>query len=578
MTTPLRALIIEDSPNDTTLLLRELERGGYATTHERVETAGALTAALDGQTWDIIFSDYAMPHFDGLAALKLVKETGHDLPFIFVSGSIGEDTAVQAMKAGAHDYIMKGNFKRLLPSVARELREAEIRRAHDRAQKVIHHMAYYDTLTDLPNRNMFYDRVLNAIQTDGGQGTPMALLLMDLDDFKEINNTLGHHRGDLLLQQVGARLRSVFSEPEIVARLGGDEFAILLPSLCGVASIDEVAQKVVNALEAPVLIQGLPIAVEASIGIALYPEHGTNPDNLLQRADVAMYAAKKSGGAVIYDAKHDEHSPLRLAVVGALRHAMDHGQLFLHYQPKIGCTTRQVMGVEALARWQHPEYGFIPPDQFILPAEQTGLIKPLTLWVLATALRQCAAWRRAGIRLDLAVNLSARNLHDPQLPDQIAGLLKTHGVAPSALKLEITESAIMADTGRAMDTLARLKAMDIALCIDDFGIGYSSLGSLKELPVEEIKIDKSFVMDLLNNDHGAAIVRATIDLGHQLGLKVVAEGVENEDVWNRLTALGCDAAQGYYMSRPLPADALTRWLGESPWGLKTLGGVGSEAA
>ena len=441
------------------------------------------------------------------------------------------------------------------------------------------YQAMHDALTNLPNRNMLFDHLLNALRTDSGEGRPMALLLMDLDRFKEINDTLGHHRGDLLLRQVGSRLQSILWEPDLVARLGGDEFAILLPRLAATGDVTIVAQKILTTLEEPFLIEGLPVAVEASIGIALYPDHGGNPDSLLQRADVAMYAAKKSGGYVIYDATYDRHSSRRLALAGALRHAIDHDQLLLHYQPKIDFATKHVTGVEALARWQHPEYGFIPPDDFVPPAEQTGLIKPLTVWVLNAALRQYAAWRQAGRRIEMAVNLSARNLHDPQLPDLIHGLLKTYGVAPAMLQLEITESAIMADAGRAIEILARLRDIGVRLSVDDFGTGYSSLGYLNRLPVDEIKIDRSFIMDLLGNGNGAMIVPCTIDLGHRLGLKVVAEGVEDQAVWNRLAALGCDAAQGYYMSHPLPAEALTRWLMESPWGLKKdVGAVESEAA
>jgi diguanylate cyclase (GGDEF)-like protein/PAS domain S-box-containing protein len=706
MTKPLRALIVEDAVNDAMLLLKELERGGYAVTHERVESAETLRAALEWQPWDVVFSDYTMPRFDGFAALTIVKATGFDLPFIFVSGSIGEDTAVEAMRAGAHDYIMKGNLKRLLPAVERELREAQGRRerrriqeelrqseerfrqmaenitevfwmtdpdkremlyvspgyetiwgrsceslyerpttwldavhADDRervmksvtanqvsggydeqyriirpdgsvrwiwdrafpirnetglvyrvtgiakditerkeAEDLVQRMAFCDALTDLPNRNMLYDRLQTAIRADGKQGGPLGLLLMDLDHFKDINDTLGHHRGDLLLQQVGARLQSVFSGRELIARLGGDEFAVLLPNVAAKQVDAVVEHKILKALEAPFLIQGLPIAVEASIGVALYPEHGTTADSLLQRADVAMYAAKKSGRYVIYDPTHDQHTPLRLALLGELRHALDRDQLSLHYQPKVDLTTRQVTGVEALARWQHPEYGFIPPDQFIPPTEQTGLIRPFTRWVLSSAFRQCEAWRRRGLRLDLAVNISARSLHDPQLPGQISELLKTHGMAATALRLEITESAIMEDPGRAIEILKRIRESGIHLSLDDFGTGYSSLGYLKELPVDEVKIDKSFVKDLLTSGNAEAIVRSTIDLGHHLGLKVVAEGVEDEDVWNRLAALGCDAAQGYYMSRPLPTDALTHWLDESPWGFRPQENSGAKAA
>ncbi|HEY5594753.1 MAG TPA: EAL domain-containing protein [Nitrospiria bacterium] len=567
MAKPLRVLIVEDSENDAELLLRELRRGGYEPTHERVDTAEAMNASLDPQVWDIAFGDYSMPHFNGVAALKLLRGRGLDIPFIFVSGTIGEDTAVEAMRNGANDYIMKGNLKRLIPAVERELREAETRRAHTEAEKMIQHMAYYDALTGLPNRNMIYDRLLNAIRINADAGKSFALLLMDLDQFKEINDTLGHHRGDLLLQQVGLRLQAALRPSDIVARLGGDEFAVMLP-LSGSGDAELVAQKVMKALEPPFMIEGLPVAVEASIGIAIYPDHGANPDSLMQRADVAMYAAKKTGsGFIIYDAEHDRHSPRRLALMGELRQAIEHNHLFLHYQPKIDLKTRRIIGVEALARWKHPEHGFIPPDEFIPPAEQTGLIKPLTLWIFNKAQRQCLAWRREGRPLTMSVNLSARNLLDPHLPDQLAKLMQTSSGAPEGLELEITESAFMADPGRALESIIRLRTLGIRFSIDDFGIGYSSLAYLKKLPVDSIKIDKSFVINMAGNQNDAVIVRSTIDLAHNLGLKVIAEGVENQDIWDRLSALGCDEAQGYYMARPMPAEELTRWLDESPWGL-----------
>jgi predicted signal transduction protein with EAL and GGDEF domain len=353
-----------------------------------------------------------------------------------------------------------------------------------------------------------------------------------------------------------------------VARLGGDEFAVLLPRLAAPADVHVVIQKILKALQAPFMIQGLPLAVEASIGVALYPEHGDNADSLLRRADVAMYAAKKSdAGFVVYDAAQDKHSPLRLALSGALRQAIGSEQLHLHYQPKIAFATRRIAGVEALARWHHPEYHAIPPDEFIPTAEQTGLIKSLTRWVLVVACRQWEAWQRAGVRLSVAVNLSARNLQDPTLPDQIADVLSTYGMPPSALHLEITESAVMTDLQRAKEVLTRLRELGTRLSIDDFGTGYSSLGYLKDLPVHEIKIDKSFIQGVTKEGHGAAIVSSIIDLSHHLGLEVVAEGVEDHATWERLAALGCDAAQGYYMSRPLAPDALTSWLSESPWGV-----------
>lgn len=560
----LRALIVEDSQDDAELLLQKLRRGGYKPTFERVATPEAMRAALNRQTWDIVFADHSMPHFNGTTALALLKEKGLDLPFIFMSGTIGEDVAVAAMKAGANDYIMKGNLKRLVPAVERELREADVRKERKRVEETIQHMAYYDPLTDLPNRTLFHDRLQQAIFTAQRENKSVALLLIDLDRFKEINDTLGHYCGDLVLQQMGPRLRGVLRECDTIARFAGDEFAMVLPSTNSEGAT-QVAQKILKVLEPPFKIENLPIVVEASIGIALCPDHSTNADNLIQRADVAMYVAKEAGsGYAVYIPNRDQRSPPRLALMGELRHAIDHGQLFLHYQPKIDLRTGRVAGVEALVRWQHPEYGFIPPDDFIAPAERTGLIKPLTLWVLHTALRQCRAWHQVEFPISMSVNLSARNLQDPEFSDQIAGLLENSGVAPTDLELEITESAIMSGPGHAMGILTRLRQMGIGLSIDDFGTGYSSLGHLKKLPVDEIKIDKSFVKDMVMDGDDAVIVRSTIDLAHHLGLKVVAEGVESREIFERLVELGCDAAQGYYMSRPLPADELAHWLSEKP--------------
>ncbi|HUK57189.1 MAG TPA: EAL domain-containing protein [Nitrospiria bacterium] len=568
MTTPLRVLIIEDSVADSELLVRELQRGGYEPTYERVETPETMTAALDRQVWDIVFGDYSMPHFNGVAALNLLRERGLDLPFIFVSGTIGEDTAVASMKAGANDYVIKGNLKRLIPAVDRELKEAAVRREHRQAEETIRYLAYYDPLTGLPNRTSLLDRLHLAITEGSARKNSVALLLMDLDRFKEVNDTLGHHRGDILLQQVGARLQAALRPSDLVARLGGDEFAVMLP-LASSQHASQVAQKILDTLSPPFVIEGLPVAVEAAIGIALCPDHGANPNSLMQRADVAMYAAKQAGsGFIIYDTQYDRHSPRRLSLIGELRQAIDRDQLFLHYQPKIDLKTRRVVGVEALVRWQHPEHGFVPPDQFIEPAERTGLIKPLTLWIFNTAQREHLAWQQAGINLSMSVNLSARNLHDLHFPDQIAEILHTTGGNPERLELEITESAIMNDPARALEAITRLRALGIRFAIDDFGIGYSSLAYLKRLPVDAIKIDKSFVIHMIENQNDAVIVRSTIDLAHNLGHQVIAEGVENQELWDRLAALGCDAAQGYYMCKPIPAADLTRWLRESPWGLR----------
>lgn len=434
----------------------------------------------------------------------------------------------------------------------------------------LEYQATHDALTDLPNRTLFDDRVQQAIRTGQRERRPVALVLMNLDRFKDINNTLGYKNGDLVLQHVGRRLRDVLRESDTLARLGGDEFAVLLPATDAEGAI-QAARTLLQALEAPFVLEGLPLQVDASLGIVVCPDHGEEAGLLLRRMDVAMYAAKQAGKEyAVYIAEGDHYSPRRLALMGELRHAIDQNQLFLLYQPQVHLPTSRVTGVEALVRWQHPQHGPIPPDQFIPAAERTGLIKPLTLWVLTMALRQCQAWRHAGLDLSVAVNLSVRNLQDPHLPDQVDALLRQCGVNPYRLELEITESILMADPSRAMDILTRLNALGVRLSIDDFGIGYSSLGYLKKLPVNTIKVDKSFVIDMAVSDDSAAIVRSTIDLAHNLGLTVVAEGVENQHALEQLVALGCDAAQGYYLNRPVAAADLTRWLSHSSWRTDTL--------
>jgi diguanylate cyclase (GGDEF)-like protein/PAS domain S-box-containing protein len=446
------------------------------------------------------------------------------------------------------------------------------------AEETIQSLAYYDPLTTLPNRVLLHDRLTQAIQTGHHQHKPVAFLLMDLDRFKDINNTLGHHHGDLILQQMGPRLQDLLRQCDTVARLGGDEFAILLPGTDAEGAV-QVVNKLQQALVAPFVIDGLTITVEASIGIAVSPDHGATADLLIQRANVAMYHAKQAGGGhTVYSPEHDHYNPRRLALMTELRYAIEHDELVLYYQPKIDLKTGHVIGVEALVRWRHPNRGLIAPDEFIPLAERTGLIKPLTLWVLTAALDQSRTWQRAGLRLSVAVNLSARNLQDPELPDQIAEMLTRSGTLPNQLELEITESTIMADPPRALEILTRLHRMHIPLAIDDFGTGYSSLGYLRKLPVSSIKIDKSFVKNMVADDGDAVIVRSTIELAHNLGLLVVAEGVETQYIWDRLASLGCDAAQGYYMSAPIPAAALTRWFHESSWQVTKIADNGTAEA
>lgn len=423
------------------------------------------------------------------------------------------------------------------------------------------HQALHDALTDLPNRRLFRDRVNQAVIAARRTHLPVAVMIIDLDRFKEVNDTLGHHIGDVLLQQVSARLQATLREGDTIARLGGDEFAVLLPTVSGAAAASAVADKLVKALEEPFTIRTWTFDIDASIGIAVSPEHGDTVDALMQRADVAMYLAKESrAGYELYSADRDRHSPRRLALLGDLRRALDDGSLVLHYQPKADMRTGGIRGVEALLRWTHADHGPIPPDEFIPLAEHTGLIRPLTLYVLDQALAQCRRWNDDGIAVGMAVNLSVRNLYDPSFADEVASLLDKWGVPAGQLEFEITESVIMADPMRAMAVLARLSELGVELSLDDFGVGYSSLAYLKRLPVNEIKIDKSFVMNLADDESDAMIVRTTIALARSLGMRVVAEGVEGAVTWAKLVALGCDVAQGHYLSRPRPAEEITPLL------------------
>ena len=563
---PLRALFVEDSEDDTELLLQELQRGGYSLVHARVDTPEAMSAELATRAWDIVFSDFTMPRFNAFDALTLLHGSGLDIPFIIVSGTIGEDRAVTAMKMGAHDYILKGNLKRLMPATERELREAQVRKERLQADKTIYRLAYTDQLTELPNRARFYEQVQEAMAAAQREQRPMALLLMDLDRFKDVNDTLGHDRGDILLQQVGMRLRGALFAPDIVARLGGDEFGILLPHLAATSDVRDVIRKLQDSLAPPLMIDGIPIVLEASIGVATVPEHADNADMLLQLADIAMYRAKQmASGYAIYEPKYNLHSLERLGLMAELRDAIEQNQLLLHFQPKLEIKTSRIVGVEALVRWQHPRLGLLFPDKFIMAAEQTGLIGPLTNWVLIEALTHCRGERRDGIQLRVSVNLSARSLHAPQLPQMIEEVLKATGAKPGQLMLEVTESAIVLDPKHAEENLVALSRIGVGLSIDDFGTGYTSLASIKRLPINEIKIDKSFVTNMLTDKKDAMIVRSVIELGHNLGLTVVAEGVETQEVLDALAALGCDEIQGYFICKPLAYDPLKTWFSTFSW-------------
>ena len=429
--------------------------------------------------------------------------------------------------------------------------------------KANRHLASHDPLTGLPNRQLLRERTTKALKQAAKRHGSIALLLLDLDRFKEVNDTLGHHFGDLLLQQVGPRLNAVIRDADSIARLGGDEFVILLAELDDPTRATAIAERVVTALSASFLLDDVSVDVEVSIGIATSPEHGTTFDELLQHADIAMYAAKSAGnGYATYSPDGDHASTQKLALLGQLRQALQPpSQLRLHYQPKADLVTGEVVGLEALARWQHPTRGLLPPSEFIPLAERTGLIGPLTTEVLQQALGQIRAWNSAGMHLPVSVNISTRSL-DEALPGLIRELLHANRVPAAQLELEITESAVMADPDRAIAVLTRLRALGVTLSLDDFGTGYSSMAYLKDLPVQELKIDRSFITNMTVDSTGTSIVRSCVDLARSLRLTVVAEGVETAAVWDQLTELGCDFAQGYYLTPALPPDDMQAWISE----------------
>ncbi|MEE1814388.1 bifunctional diguanylate cyclase/phosphodiesterase [Streptomyces sp. SP18ES09] len=425
-----------------------------------------------------------------------------------------------------------------------------------------------DPLTGLPNRQWLLERAWTALEEAEGEGARAALVLIDLDRFRSVNDTLGHLAGDRLLLQIAERLRLALPRGAEAARLGGDEFAVLLPTCDSTTSAQRVARHLVAELSSPLDLDGLTLVLEASAGVAVFPDHALDAEGLLRRADVAMYQAKRDRtGVEVYESKRDSNTPDRLGLLGDLRRALDAGEVELHYQPKVRFDG-QVAGLEALVRWVHPERGKVPPDEFIAIAESSGLMPHLTEYVLETALAQVARWRAQGLNVPVAVNVSPRDVHTPGFAGAVAARLARHGVPAGALQLEITEHVLLEDPQRAADTLNGLTGHGVKMSLDDFGTGYSSLVHLRRLPVSELKIDRSFVARLAVDTEDAEIVRCTLDLAHSLGLLVVAEGVEDDETWERLRDLGCDAVQGWLVAAAMPPAEATAWLlarGEHGW-------------
>ncbi|MBU1247691.1 MAG: EAL domain-containing protein [Proteobacteria bacterium] len=688
----MRVLIVEDNEDDAILLLRHLKKSGFDITHRIVQTREAMEKLLDGEPWDIIISDYNMPSFDGLAALKLVTDKGLDIPFIVISGAIGEESAVELLHAGAADFIKKGNWARLVPAIRRELREARHRRERAQAREdkfeaearytalfenavegifqstpdgrflavnpamarilgytepetvmaeftnineqlytnphrreelmrqlqehgsvagfeaqvfrrdnsiiwisiharavftkdgaieymegmfedittrknaedMLYQNAFYDQLTGLPNRALLTDRLRRVLEGAKRQpDTKYALLFLDLDQFKNVNDSLGHQAGDELLLAVGNKLKKCLRAMDTVARFGGDEFALLLEDLQDYKMALKVTRRIQSELTTPQIIQNREVYSSASIGIVLGTKPFESADAVLRAADVAMYQAKRQGRNrfKVFNHRMGRKAARQLELETSLRQAINHEQFEVHYQPIIEVISSRIVGVEALVRWRRPEVGLVLPRDFIPLCEETGLINFLGHWVLVTACAQTKVWQSIPNHKDLfvCVNISGTQIQQPGLVEQVQWAFEDAELDPNLLKLEITESVLMSNAQKAVNMLAKLKTLGVCLAIDDFGTGYSSLAYLNRFPVDTLKIDRSFV-SRMGHDDDDKIVQAVISLAETMGMDAVAEGVEQLDQLEKLTAMHCAFAQGFYFSRPLPPSELELFL------------------
>jgi diguanylate cyclase (GGDEF)-like protein/PAS domain S-box-containing protein len=471
--------------------------------------------------------------------LRMRHGDGGDRPFDVVASNRLHDESVEGFVLNLRDATERVDLER-------ELRALAAKREHD---------ANHDPLTGLANRRKLFARIQEAIAEARAGRLKLPLLLIDLDHFKELNDTLGHQAGDRLLQEIRPRLMAGVPEADLIARVGGDEFALLLPPGSTAEQAERAAQRLLRELEQPFRFQGLTLLVRASAGIAVFPEHGRDVETLMQRADIAMYSAKARGiDHEVYSASRDGHSRARLALIGELPDAITNGQIVTFYQPKFDLVTGQIAGAEALVRWDHPQFGLLGPGAFLPLAEQTGLMRPLTLRVLDDALGQCARWQAEGLDMTVAVNLSAPNLLDAGLPADVAALLDKRGVEPGLLQLEITETIVAADPVRVIEIMHKLGELGVNLSLDDFGTGSSSFAYLRELPVQELKIDKSFILGMDGDPQAATIVNTIVELARNLHLKAVGEGIETEEARDLLRACGCDYGQGFLMARPMPPD------------------------
>ncbi|MFM2063560.1 MAG: hypothetical protein RLZZ507_3231 [Cyanobacteriota bacterium] len=561
MKSQLKILIVEDNLDDAELLVLELEAANYQVVYKQVDTAQAMAAALDSQRWDVILTDYSMPQFSAVAALDLFKQRKLDTPFIVVSGSIGEEIAVQLMRNGAHDYLLKHNLTRLAPAIERELREAKVRCERKQALEKVQFLAFYDELTCLPNRHAF----LNVLQKNIDNTVKFAVVFIDIDQYRQIKYGFGHLKSEQLLIEVGKRLQTNLNSGDFLARIGKDEFALILTNLHHIDEIETITTELHQLIDPPFELEGFVIYASITIGIVDSQANFHEPEEFLRAAEIANYNAKEQGlqyPTVVYKNSMQTRALERLQMETELRQAISDQQLELFYQPIVDLNIYQVAGFEALIRWKHPQQGWISPAKFIPLAEQTGLIIPLGESILKTACRQLTIWEDQfldHLPLSLAVNVSGVQLNEPGVVPSIINQYQHLGLHHVTLKLEITESTLMNNTPTIINCLQEFRAAGIRICIDDFGTGYSSLSYLRDLPIDILKIDRSFI-SRMEDEKNLGIVEAIMTLADTLGLDVVAEGVETISQMQVLRSLGCKYGQGYLFSQAMPPYLIEDWL------------------